>query len=221
MLGHVEIVDFIIKNHSKMELNDRDAWGLTPFYYACMYGPKEMVQAFFNEASLQPMLEESEIENVTLRIGCPSRKIDFNAKAKSTRGRYYTPLHYACQEGNVQAVAYMLEHFDEIDWNATCNVFEDTPLHVACEKGHIEVIKLMAESSKTSGINLTAKDKYGNTPLDEAWHNGHFKRVMPILYANIPKWKIIWMNLDIVIGLIMMPLGLITLICQFFEINEK
>ena len=153
-------------------------------------------------------MEENRIEIVT-------SKIDFNAKCTFTG---YTPLHYACQEGNVQAVACMLEHFREIDWNAKDDSFKETPLHVACRKGNIEIIKLMAERSKIIGINLTVKDKYGDIPLVNSLSRSNYEEVKQIFYANIPTQKLILMNFDKVILFILMLLSFIGLILVFRRI---
>ena len=172
VFGRIEIVNLLIENFKNSELNQRIWRDLTPFHLACIYGQKELVKAFFNKGKTSPMMEENQIEIVTSNI-------DFNAQC-TFRG--YTPLHYACREGNVQAVACMLEHFREIDWNTkSSDRLEDTPLHLACKNGHLEIIKLMAENSKKCGINLTVKNNFGLTPLEKSLLNK--KYVFTYLYV--------------------------------------
>ncbi|KAL2898579.1 Potassium channel SKOR [Bienertia sinuspersici] len=44
-----------------------------------------------------------------------------------------------------------------------------TPLHVACSQG----LYLMAKPLVEAGAHVLLKDRWGNTPLDEAWTTGH------------------------------------------------
>uniref|UniRef100_A0AAY5L309 glutaminase n=1 Tax=Esox lucius TaxID=8010 RepID=A0AAY5L309_ESOLU len=45
-----------------------------------------------------------------------------------------------------------------------------TALHVAAAEGHIEVVKFLLEACR---VNPVPKDRWGNTPMDEAVHFGH------------------------------------------------
>ena len=112
---------------------------LTLMHYACIFGSHKIIDY------LAKRLET----------------LDFNAMDTSN----FTPLHYACEYGQAEAVKCMLEISYNIDFNAKSNMGGYTPLHFACENGHIEVIKLLLDNSEDKGIEISARDWHGTTPL--------------------------------------------------------
>ena len=56
------------------------------------------------------------------------------------------PLHYACKDGHLTIVEYL------IDKGAQIEVVDEenyTPLHYACAKGHLDVIKYLQSKDRT------------------------------------------------------------------------
>uniref|UniRef100_A0A671T572 glutaminase n=1 Tax=Sinocyclocheilus anshuiensis TaxID=1608454 RepID=A0A671T572_9TELE len=94
--------------------------------------------------------------------------------------RHFAKKHDPRREGGEQRVSRFLFCF--------CNIFiirrfalssmdmeqrdydSRTALHVAAAEGHIEVVRFLLEACK---VNPGPKDRWGNTPIDEATHFGH------------------------------------------------
>jgi glutaminase len=51
-----------------------------------------------------------------------------------------------------------------------------TPLHLACSEGHFEVVNYMVEH----GALVNAKDRWNNTPIDDAKRGSH-KQIVELL----------------------------------------
>jgi len=78
-----------------------------------------------------------------------------------------TPLHIAVRDGNVEAAKRLLRHgADAFIKNA---FHECSLMHLAASEGHSEMIDLLRQK----GLAIDAKDKGGNTPLDNACRYGN------------------------------------------------
>jgi ankyrin repeat protein len=80
-----------------------------------------------------------------------------------------TPLHTACQSGNVEAVKALAE----LGSSATANNDGFSPFHLAVRSGHAEAVQLLFDRSPGSAASLAAKDERGWTLLHEAAISGH------------------------------------------------
>ena len=91
-----------------------------------------------------------------------------------------TPLHLACQAGNLEAVSSLLEECDADVMMKDSN--GDTPLHEACIHGEEKIFDLLLKKlvrldpeSQERKINLVIKNRLGLTPFHFACRGGHLK----------------------------------------------
>ena len=102
-----------------------------------------------------------------------------------------TPLHLACQVGNVDGVKVLLtaEHIklDAKDGNG------DTPLHEACFHGKEKITKmLLKEMKKTKKSELMVKNDLGLTPFHLACREAHFNIATDLLgYSTDDQLKLV------------------------------
>ena len=84
----------------------------------------------------------SDVDASSFRSACQSKDFDiavrilsskrFNPRWLSLKDEYScTPLHYACQSGNVQLVRILIEKY-HCDRESKGGMLETTPLHEAC-----------------------------------------------------------------------------------------
>lgn len=90
-----------------------------------------------------------------------------------------TPLHIACERGNLELITYLVEHGADI--NAKTDPTKDillsgyryndgtTPLHIACKSGRLEIIKYLAEH----GAEINIINEHDETPLSIAQNDNH------------------------------------------------
>eukprot|EP00013_Stygamoeba_regulata_P003947 CAMPEP_0177635414 /NCGR_PEP_ID=MMETSP0447-20121125/3889_1 /TAXON_ID=0 /ORGANISM="Stygamoeba regulata, Strain BSH-02190019" /LENGTH=155 /DNA_ID=CAMNT_0019137201 /DNA_START=100 /DNA_END=567 /DNA_ORIENTATION=- len=79
----------------------------------------------------------------------------------------YTALHYACSNGDVQTVRFLLTR--GASPNAATSAGKVTPLHRAAMKGHVEIVGLLLNS----GADAAAVDADGLTAADRSRMEGH------------------------------------------------
>ncbi len=83
-----------------------------------------------------------------------------------------TPLHMACQYGNVEVVRELLS-VPGIEVNKV-NATGKTPLFIACQNGHVELTRLLLNDTRVV-VNIPTTD--GWTPLSVARKNRHVEIV--------------------------------------------
>lgn len=158
-----------------------------------------------NGAALHNASEYGVVENVELLLSFPGIEIDwpdgeetamhyaargtgdpkiaellwkkgFNLDALDQMDR--TPLHKACQKGNVDFVKFLLEKGAKVD------LYDDyereTALHFASENGHFECVELLLKS----GAEVNETDKVDRTALHWACEGGHLECVELLLNSK-------------------------------------
>ncbi|XP_059356431.1 glutaminase kidney isoform, mitochondrial-like isoform X2 [Carassius carassius] len=96
-----------------------------------------------------------------------AKKLDPRREGGEQRVKSVINLLFAAYTGDVSALRrFALSSMDmeQRDYDSR------TALHVAATEGHIEVVRFLLEACK---VNPVPKDRWGNTPIDEAKHFGH------------------------------------------------
>ncbi|XP_031581931.1 glutaminase kidney isoform, mitochondrial-like isoform X2 [Oreochromis aureus] len=96
-----------------------------------------------------------------------AKKHDPRREGGDQRVKSVINLLFAAYTGDVSALRrFALSSMDmeQRDYDSR------TALHVAAAEGHIEVVRFLMEACK---VNPVPRDRWGNTPMDEAVHFGH------------------------------------------------
>uniref|UniRef100_A0A8C9S9E5 glutaminase n=1 Tax=Scleropages formosus TaxID=113540 RepID=A0A8C9S9E5_SCLFO len=96
-----------------------------------------------------------------------AKKLDPRREGGDQRVKSVINLLFAAYTGDVSALRrFALSSMDmeQRDYDSR------TALHVAAAEGHTEVVRFLLEACK---VNPVPRDRWGNTPMDEAVHFGH------------------------------------------------
>jgi ankyrin repeat protein len=94
------------------------------------------------------------------------KKGDLRADVNTKGDNDWTPLHFACLNGNYELSNLLIYNEANIDAETTLKF---TPIIIAAQKGHEEIVQLLINS----GTDINSKDIYNNTPLHYAAQNGN------------------------------------------------
>lgn len=112
------------------------------------------------------MLEAARFGNKQLALQLlDKKKGDLRADVKCKGENDWTPLHFACLNGNMDLVNLFLSHEANAEAETTLKF---RPFHIAVQKGYLEIVQLFLNL----GVDLNCKDIYNNTPLHYASQNG-------------------------------------------------
>ena len=107
---------------------------------------------------------KAEIIEALLKAGADPRAKDIEKM---------TPIHFACTDGNIEAVKLLFEHADKLQ--ETYDMLEDrnregeTALHAAVEGGYLDIVKMCLEK----GANVKSRRANLAHPLHIAAINGY------------------------------------------------
>ncbi|XP_048050331.1 glutaminase kidney isoform, mitochondrial isoform X1 [Megalobrama amblycephala] len=111
-----------------------------------------------------------------------AKKLDPRREGGDQRVKSVINLLFAAYTGDVSALRrFALSSMDmeQRDYDSR------TALHVAAAEGHVEVVRFLLEACK---VNPGPKDRWGNTPIDEATHFGHHE-VLGLLQEYSSKYN--------------------------------
>uniref|UniRef100_A0AAQ6ABW5 glutaminase n=1 Tax=Amphiprion ocellaris TaxID=80972 RepID=A0AAQ6ABW5_AMPOC len=126
----------------------------------------ENTQLFPNVFSLQDLVSLCNFHNYD-NLRHFAKKLDPRREGGDQRVKSVINLLFAAYTGDVSALRrFALSSMDmeQRDYDSR------TALHVAAAEGHGEVVRFLLEACK---VNPVPRDRWGNTPMDEAVHFGH------------------------------------------------
>ncbi|XP_056586005.1 glutaminase liver isoform, mitochondrial [Triplophysa dalaica] len=96
-----------------------------------------------------------------------TKKLDPRRQTGHDRNKSVVDLMFAAYSGDVSAlrrIALSAVNLELTDYDSR------TALHVASAEGHLDAVRFLTDTCK---VNPNAKDRWGNTPLDDAMQFGH------------------------------------------------
>uniref|UniRef100_A0A3P8WHT6 glutaminase n=1 Tax=Cynoglossus semilaevis TaxID=244447 RepID=A0A3P8WHT6_CYNSE len=111
-----------------------------------------------------------------------AKKYDPRREGGEQRVKSVINLLFAAYTGDVSALRrFALSSMDmeQRDYDSR------TALHVAAAEGHIEVVRFLLDACR---VNPVPRDRWGNTPMDEAMHFGHHD-VVVLLQENSDRYS--------------------------------
>ena len=150
--NQVEVVRFFVEEKQRganVDLNPRDRWGGTPLEDAVRYGNTAVVE----------ILESAGGVRAATRV--PARRSVGSTVAGTAEQHKAAEMIWAASEGDLAAILQLVAQgvpLDIADYDLR------TPLHLASAEGKIDVVDYFV----TQGADLEPRDRWGNTPLDDA-----------------------------------------------------
>ena len=167
--GNLQIVEYLI--YKGAEIDAKNKLERTPLHYACINKHLKIVEYLISNGA--DLNSKDEYGDSLLHFASHSdflqivqylielQHFDVDIKNKNEQ----TPLHYACMNGRLTVVKYLIAHGANIEAKDNAKINSgSTPLHIASYYGKIEVVKYLL----SIGANKDAKTNSGYTPYDLA-----------------------------------------------------
>jgi Amt family ammonium transporter len=150
--GHLDIIKYLIEYH-QINVNTEDRFGNTLLAEAIQHSQRHICEYLQKRGDATINKGKGYVENVD--------------------------IFHAASVGNLDQLVYFVQHAhkecaDPNDMAGKTRNHEHVvnqsdydkrfPLHIACAEGHVEVVDYLVKH----GAKLDVKDRWGNTPLDEA-----------------------------------------------------
>ncbi|MBW2046754.1 MAG: ankyrin repeat domain-containing protein, partial [Deltaproteobacteria bacterium] len=169
--GHNQIIELLIAGGA--DVNAKNIYGETSLQYAARHGRRDIVELLLEKGAIIYDIYTAVYIGDTVKLEAFIQEgADINALNRFS----YTPLYYAAQNKERQAVSLLIANGADV--NAK-NDQGQTPLHQAAEKGFPEIAKLLI----ANGADINAKNNDGQTPLDIAVSRNR-KEIVELLIAK-------------------------------------
>eukprot|EP00026_Physarum_polycephalum_P003260 Phypoly_transcript_03270.p2 GENE.Phypoly_transcript_03270~~Phypoly_transcript_03270.p2 ORF type:complete len:280 (+),score=44.07 Phypoly_transcript_03270:1467-2306(+) len=148
---------------------------LGPWHIAASKGDVELLEMFFKlgvpmDVCSKELKQPIHYAAATAQADVIDMLVKWDARVRDARcigGRL--PIHIACSQGNMKAVAKLLDLGAQID-AVTDEGWQ--PIHAACKHGNISLVYELVD---WRGADMCAKTKSGLTPAEIAEKFGHFR----------------------------------------------
>lgn len=175
--GNIEMVHLLLQEE-EVDINARDFRGETPLQYVMNLSRiKTYISQIFDKSN--DVLYKDQINSYCMKVSVEIGQIllDHGANINLFDACKATPLHIACETGNLDGVKLLLKYNADITLR---NVSGKTAVHYCIERGshHLhcaDIIKLLV----AKGFIVNTADIYGWTPLHCAVDRGSGNRVIP------------------------------------------
>ncbi|XP_011409123.1 PREDICTED: uncharacterized protein LOC105316029, partial [Amphimedon queenslandica] len=156
----VELLKYLL-NRYQLSIDVKNSKGVTPLHIAsCLSLTDNDGNSVIHYSSLKGHTHF--IKHIT------SQYPQYISFLHSTNNENWVPLHFACGNGNIQLVTFLINDM-KCDVNAK-DTRDNTCVTFACFSGNLDLVQLLIQEYKLEPL---ATDKYGLTALHAAAMTGH------------------------------------------------
>merc|ERR1712146_832915 len=181
--GHEETLRFLIDSipsdglcHSKMDiLASTDRWGGTPLDDAIAGGHTACVELLRSAGakSTQQVAAASAFTGAKLeahsgKVTCDDR---LNLAIATDTTNSAPRILFAAADNDIDELVKLAATGEDL---LTGDYDQRTACHLAASNGHLAALKyIVVQAGSRAAQAIQVQDRFGNTPLDDAQHNGH------------------------------------------------